>query len=153
MQSHIWQTASSYMTKYLCISSYIRKPFLIYDFAPDPIWISLNIRNSFFYFFFSVGIISFADGNQTLFCTLPIFLKINYLWLRFIFYIDFPTIIARSWQQHCQSLTSNSSPLSAFSPTAWLRDSPTLTMNLMNVFFIGTNVFKDNFAIISSICT
>jgi hypothetical protein len=32
--------------KYLRISSYIRKPFLIYDFAPDPdpIWISLNMR-------------------------------------------------------------------------------------------------------------
>jgi hypothetical protein len=28
---------SSYMVKYLRISSYIRKPFLIYDFAPDPI--------------------------------------------------------------------------------------------------------------------
>jgi hypothetical protein len=30
-------TASSYMGKYLRISSHIRKPFLIYDFAPDPI--------------------------------------------------------------------------------------------------------------------
>jgi hypothetical protein len=30
-------TTSSYMVKYLCISSYNRKPFLIYDFAPDPI--------------------------------------------------------------------------------------------------------------------
>jgi hypothetical protein len=29
--------ASSYTTKYLGISSYIRKPFLIYDFATDPI--------------------------------------------------------------------------------------------------------------------
>jgi hypothetical protein len=28
--------ASSYMTKYLLISSYIRKPFLIYDFAAAP---------------------------------------------------------------------------------------------------------------------
>ncbi len=41
LQSHIWRTASSYMTKYLRISSYIRTPFLIYDFAPEPIWISL----------------------------------------------------------------------------------------------------------------
>ncbi len=41
VQSHIWLTASSYIVKYLRISSYIRKPFLIYDFAPDPIWISL----------------------------------------------------------------------------------------------------------------
>ncbi len=31
LQSHIWLTASSYMGKYLRISSYIRKPFLIYD--------------------------------------------------------------------------------------------------------------------------
>ncbi len=37
MQSHIWLTASSKMVKYLLISSYIRKPFLIYDFTPDPI--------------------------------------------------------------------------------------------------------------------
>jgi hypothetical protein len=29
--------ASSYMGRNLRISSYIRKPFLIYDFAPDPI--------------------------------------------------------------------------------------------------------------------
>jgi hypothetical protein len=29
--------AYSYMTKYLSVSSYIRKPFLIYDFATDPI--------------------------------------------------------------------------------------------------------------------
>ncbi len=30
MQSHLWLTASSYMTKYLRISSYIRKTYLIY---------------------------------------------------------------------------------------------------------------------------
>ncbi len=36
LQSHILLTASSYMTKYLRISSYIRKPFLIYDFATAP---------------------------------------------------------------------------------------------------------------------
>jgi hypothetical protein len=29
--------ASSYMRKYLNISSYIRKPFLIYDFATAPL--------------------------------------------------------------------------------------------------------------------
>ncbi len=39
--SHIWLTASSYMVKYLRISLYIRNPFLIYNFAPDPILISL----------------------------------------------------------------------------------------------------------------
>ncbi len=40
LQSHIWLTASSNMTKYLCIFSNIRKPFLIYA----PIWISLYMR-------------------------------------------------------------------------------------------------------------
>ena len=34
LRSHIRLTASSYMGKYLLISSYIRKPFLIYDFQP-----------------------------------------------------------------------------------------------------------------------
>ncbi len=33
LQSQIWLTASSYMGKYLRISSYIRKPFLINDFS------------------------------------------------------------------------------------------------------------------------
>jgi hypothetical protein len=32
--------ASSYMGKYLHISSYIRKPFLMHDFATAPLWIS-----------------------------------------------------------------------------------------------------------------
>ncbi len=32
----IWLTASLYMGEYLRISSYIRKPFLIYDFATAP---------------------------------------------------------------------------------------------------------------------
>ncbi len=43
LQSHIL-TASSYMGKYLPISSYIRKPFLIYNFATAPLWISLYMR-------------------------------------------------------------------------------------------------------------
>jgi hypothetical protein len=34
VKSHIWLTASSFMDKYLRISSYIRKLFFIYDFAP-----------------------------------------------------------------------------------------------------------------------
>ncbi len=53
VRSHIWLTASSYMVKYLCdlcISSYIRKPFLIYNFAPDPIWISIYMREILFSF-------------------------------------------------------------------------------------------------------
>jgi hypothetical protein len=50
LQSHIWLTASSYMGKYLCISQYINKPFLIYDFATAPLWISLYMRKIRFYF-------------------------------------------------------------------------------------------------------
>ncbi len=40
------------MVKYLRISSYIRKPFLIYDFAPDPIWISIQYMWGKFSFLF-----------------------------------------------------------------------------------------------------
>ncbi len=50
LQSHKWLTASSYMTKYLRISSYTRKAFLIYDFATAPIWISLYMRKIWFSF-------------------------------------------------------------------------------------------------------
>ncbi len=39
------KTASSYITKYLPISSYIRK-----SFAPDPLWIPLYMRKIFFSF-------------------------------------------------------------------------------------------------------
>jgi hypothetical protein len=49
LQSH-WLTASSYMGKYLRISSYIRKPFLIYDFATAPLWISFYMRKIRFSF-------------------------------------------------------------------------------------------------------
>ncbi len=45
-----WLTASSDMGKYLRISSYIRKPFLIYDFATAPLWISLYTRKIWFSF-------------------------------------------------------------------------------------------------------
>jgi hypothetical protein len=38
------------MTKYLRISSYIWKPFLIYDFATAPTLISLCMRKILFYF-------------------------------------------------------------------------------------------------------
>ncbi len=39
------------MGKYLRISSYIRKPFLIYDFATAPLWISLYMRKIWFSFY------------------------------------------------------------------------------------------------------
>jgi hypothetical protein len=40
----------SYMGKYVRISSFIRKPFIIYDFATAPFLISLYVRNIFFSF-------------------------------------------------------------------------------------------------------
>jgi hypothetical protein len=46
-----YMTNGLLMTKYLRISSYIRKPFLIYDFATAPIRISLNME----IFFISAG--------------------------------------------------------------------------------------------------
>jgi hypothetical protein len=42
--------ASSYMTKYLRISSYITKPFLIYEFATALLWISLYMKKILFVF-------------------------------------------------------------------------------------------------------
>ncbi len=44
--------AYSYMTKYLRISSYIRKPFLIYDFATDLNF--LIYEENFIFIFISV---------------------------------------------------------------------------------------------------
>ncbi len=51
--SYMTITASSYMGKYLRISSYMRKPFLIYDFATAPLKISLYEEN-LIYIFISV---------------------------------------------------------------------------------------------------
>ncbi len=51
LQCYIWLTASSYMVKYLRISSYIRKPFLKYDFATAPFGISVYTRKIFFSFY------------------------------------------------------------------------------------------------------
>ncbi len=50
LQSHICLTASSNIGKYLRISSYIRKLFLIYDFATAPLAISLYMRDIWFSF-------------------------------------------------------------------------------------------------------
>jgi hypothetical protein len=52
---------SSYMVKYLRISSYIRKPFLLYDFAPVPIQISLYMRKILFSFLSVRGLLIFAS--------------------------------------------------------------------------------------------
>jgi hypothetical protein len=51
LQSHIrLKASSSYMVKYLRIYSYFGKPFLIYEFATDPISISLYMRKISFSF-------------------------------------------------------------------------------------------------------
>ncbi len=54
LQSHICGRASSYMGKYLRISSYMRKPFLKNDFATAPLWIFFYMSNIWFSFFLSV---------------------------------------------------------------------------------------------------
>ncbi len=51
LQSHVWLTASLYMVKYLRIFSYIRNPFLIYELATNPIWISFYLRKIYFLFY------------------------------------------------------------------------------------------------------
>ncbi len=48
MQSHTTNDLLINGEKSLCISLYIRKPFLRYEFAPDPIWISLYMRKILF---------------------------------------------------------------------------------------------------------
>ncbi len=50
LQGHIWLTAFAYMGKYLRISSLIRKPFLLYDFATAPLWNSLYMRKIWYSF-------------------------------------------------------------------------------------------------------
>ncbi len=52
------------MVMNLCISSYIRMPFLIYDFAPDPIWISLKRKILF-------SFLSVYSFELRLSCSLP----------------------------------------------------------------------------------
>jgi hypothetical protein len=70
LQSHIWLrlTASSYMGKYLRVSSYIRKHCLIYDFATAPLWISLYMRKIWLSFFISV---TWCRKRVSLFSTSP----------------------------------------------------------------------------------
>ncbi len=48
--------------KYLRISSYIRKPYLIYDFGTAPLWISLYMAKIWFSFL-SVYTVSGVNGN------------------------------------------------------------------------------------------
>ncbi len=64
LQSHIWITASSYMVKYLHISPYIRKPFLTYDLATAPFWISLYMRKIWFSILF-IHVFSWLYSRDT----------------------------------------------------------------------------------------
>ncbi len=65
LQSHIWLTTSSYMGKYMRISSYIRKPFLIYDFATALVWISLHLRKIWFSFLSVWYLPGFSGSGNT----------------------------------------------------------------------------------------
>jgi hypothetical protein len=51
------------MGKYFRISSYIRKPFLIYDFASAPLWISLYMRKILFYFLSVYSVVKKPDPD------------------------------------------------------------------------------------------
>jgi hypothetical protein len=42
------------MVKYFPMAKYIGKPFLIYDFATAPLWISLYMGKKLIFFFISV---------------------------------------------------------------------------------------------------
>ncbi len=53
LQSHKWLTASLYMTKYMRISSYIKKTFIVYDFATASIWFSFYMWKIVISFFIS----------------------------------------------------------------------------------------------------
>ncbi len=52
LQSHIWLTASSYMGKYFPISSYIKKPLLIYVWLCNCSTLNFPINEENFIFFF-----------------------------------------------------------------------------------------------------
>ncbi len=52
--------------KYLRISSFIRKPFRIYDFASAPLWISLNMRKIYFSFLSVYNILLRCRGQRIL---------------------------------------------------------------------------------------
>ncbi len=86
LQSHIWLTSSSYMGKYLRISSFSRKPFLIYDFATAPLWISLYMRKIGFSFLSVqykkslVGVNHSVMGINALTWLLPHFGQANGKW-------------------------------------------------------------------------
>ena len=62
LQSHIWLTASSYIGKYLLISSYIGKPFIIYDCNCSTLNFLIYEENLIF-FFISVAL-SVFDYEQ-----------------------------------------------------------------------------------------
>ncbi len=94
LQSHIWLTASSYMGKYLRISPYMRRPFLIYDFATGPLWISLYTVWGKFYFIFS----------QCCWCRW-------HWWQVIAYFVDTGVLWCRCWCQHHQQQIKKMSKL------------------------------------------
>ncbi len=99
LQSHIRLTSSSYMGKYLRVSSYIRKPFLIYDFATAPLWISLNMMKIWFYFLSVYTCLSFALSS-----------------LRLSVFVFWPCIYPLSLAVFCPVLSTLALALSSFVP-------------------------------------
>ncbi len=55
LQSHIWLTRPPHIWETLRISSYIRKPFLIYDFAIAPLWLPY-IWGKFYFLFYQCSV-------------------------------------------------------------------------------------------------
>jgi hypothetical protein len=72
--------------KHLFISSYIRKPFIMYDFAPDPIWISLYMRKILFSLFSEhLSSFSFAHVAGIKFKSRRLFEQSKYFWAKHVF--------------------------------------------------------------------
>jgi hypothetical protein len=94
LQSHIWLTASSYMSKYWRILIYYcRKPFLIYDFAScnRSHLIFLTHKENFILFF-----ISARSGNWWILCT-----NIKLLKLLICSRVSFPPIKVKTISRYC----------------------------------------------------
>ncbi len=66
LQSHIWLTASSYMVKYLRISSYcmLGNPSSYISLHHAPFWISLHMRTILFYFYRRTVVEIIVQGLQ-----------------------------------------------------------------------------------------
>ncbi len=103
-QSHIWLTASSYIGKYLRISSYIRKPFLIYDIATAPFWISLYMRKIWFSFFIGVSRLPFPSRpSMTVSKRSVLWIRIQHfqwIWIRSGFGSGSMDFMTKNWEKY-----------------------------------------------------